>query len=101
MDELGLSKKKQSTGGDKDQMDVDSEGTQVELKNTEDELSVLLKPLQDITEQDLYKKLKHIESELEFHDIQEEYVKYEQKNLKRELMRAKEEVKRIKSVPLV
>jgi len=101
MDELGLSKKKQSTGGDKDQMDVDTESTQVDLKNTEDELSILLKPLQDITEQDLYKKLKHIESELEFNDIQEEYVKYEQNNLKRELMRAKEEVKRIKSVPLV
>jgi len=103
MDELGLGKRKQSTssGGDKDQMDVDSEGTQVDLKSTEDELTMLLKPLQDMAEQDLYKKLKHIESELEFHDIQEEYVKYEQKNLKRELMRAKEEVKRIKSVPLV
>lgn len=33
--------------------------------------------------------------------IQEEYIKDEQKNLKRELVRAKEEVKRIQSVPLV
>ncbi|KAH8506794.1 hypothetical protein H0E87_013555 [Populus deltoides] len=38
---------------------------------------------------------------LEFIDIQEEYVKDEQKNLKRELLRAQEEVKRIQSVPLV
>jgi hypothetical protein len=32
---------------------------------------------------------------------QEEYIKEEQKNLKRELLRAQEEVKRIQSVPLV
>lgn len=50
---------------------------------------------------DLYRRLKQLESELEFHDIQEEYIKYEQKNLKRELSRAREEVKRIQSVPLV
>jgi 26S proteasome regulatory subunit T3 len=34
-------------------------------------------------------------------EIQEEYIKDEQKNLKRELARAKEEVKRIQSVPLI
>lgn len=33
--------------------------------------------------------------------LQEEYIKDEQKNLKRELLRAQEEVKRIQSVPLV
>lgn len=33
--------------------------------------------------------------------MQEEYIKEEQKNLKRELLRAQEEVKRIQSVPLV
>jgi hypothetical protein len=33
--------------------------------------------------------------------LQEEYIKEEQKNLKRELLRAQEEVKRIQSVPLV
>jgi ATP-dependent 26S proteasome regulatory subunit len=32
---------------------------------------------------------------------QEDYIKEEQKNLKRELLRAQEEVKRIQSVPLV
>lgn len=36
-----------------------------------------------------------------FLELQEEYIKDEQKNLKRELLRAQEEVKRIKSVPLV
>jgi 26S proteasome regulatory subunit T3 len=33
--------------------------------------------------------------------VQEEYIKEEQRNLKRELLRAQEEVKRIQSVPLV
>ncbi|CAO3630103.1 unnamed protein product [Cunninghamella blakesleeana] len=38
---------------------------------------------------------------LEFLALQEEYIKDEQKHLKSELVRAQEEVKRIKSVPLV
>lgn len=50
---------------------------------------------------DLYGRKKALERQLEFIDIQEEYVKDEQKNLKRELLRAQEEVKRIQSVPLV
>ena len=33
--------------------------------------------------------------------MQEEYIKEEHRNLKRELLRAQEEVKRIQSVPLV
>ncbi|WFD18309.1 26S proteasome regulatory subunit 6B [Malassezia caprae] len=45
-----------------------------------------------------YKKLQH---QLEFLNTMEEYVKDEQRNLKRELVRAQEEVKRIQSVPLV
>lgn len=57
--------------------------------------------LYNMNEKDLYKRLKRLEREIEFHDIQEEYIKYEQRSLKRELMRAKEEVKRIQSVPLV
>ncbi|KAF1779953.1 P-loop containing nucleoside triphosphate hydrolase [Phytophthora cactorum] len=50
---------------------------------------------------DLYAKYKSLERHLEFLDIQEGYIKDEMKNLKRELIRAKEEVKRIQSVPLV
>eukprot|EP00939_MAST-03C_sp_MAST-3C-sp1_P002246 g2246.t1 len=49
----------------------------------------------------LYLKMKELEQELEFVSIQENYLKDEMKNLKREMLRAKEEVKRIKSVPLV
>ncbi len=49
----------------------------------------------------MYARLKTVQRQLEFLDIQEEYIKDEQKNLKRELIRAKEEVKRIQSVPLV
>jgi len=51
--------------------------------------------------EDVYTKFKHLERQLEFLSIQEDYVKDELKNLKRELVRAREEVKRIQSVPLV
>ena len=50
---------------------------------------------------DLYKRMKLLERENEFLCIQSEYVKDELKNLKREFIRAKEEIKRIQSVPLV
>ena len=55
----------------------------------------------DMDEEDLYSRLKSLERQMEFIDIQEEYVKDKKKNLKRELLRAQEEVKRIQSVPLV
>ncbi|KAF5831688.1 26S proteasome regulatory complex [Dunaliella salina] len=55
-------------------------------------------PSQD---EDLYTRLKTLQRQLEFLDIQEEYIKEEQKNLKRELLHSQEEVKRIQSVPLV
>lgn len=45
--------------------------------------------------------MKALEQDLEFLQIQEDYTKDEMKNLKREMLRAKEEVKRIQSVPLV
>lgn len=54
-----------------------------------------------IEEQDLYIKYKRLEKKLRFLQIQEDYIKDEQFNLKREYLRAKEEVKRIQSVPLV
>eukprot|EP01122_Echinamoeba_exundans_P008485 TRINITY_DN281_c0_g1_i1.p1 TRINITY_DN281_c0_g1~~TRINITY_DN281_c0_g1_i1.p1 ORF type:complete len:420 (+),score=118.78 TRINITY_DN281_c0_g1_i1:46-1305(+) len=52
-------------------------------------------------EKDPYIKLKNLERRLQFLEIQEDYIKDEVKNLKRELLRAQEEVKRIQSVPLV
>merc|ERR1712164_167220 len=51
--------------------------------------------------EDLYTSLKTLEKKLEFLEIQEEYIKEETKCLRRELVRAQEEVKRIQSVPLV
>lgn len=38
---------------------------------------------------------------MEFLEVQEEYIKDEQKNLKKEFLHAQEEVKRIQSIPLV
>lgn len=51
--------------------------------------------------ENLFNQTKKLEKELQFVEIQEDYTKDEMKNLKRELLRAKEEVKRIQSVPLV
>jgi 26S proteasome regulatory subunit T3 len=59
----------------------------------------IAKPVTDAA--DIYGSIKNLERHVEFLDIQEEYIKDEMKNLKRELIRAKEEVKRIQSVPLV
>lgn len=56
---------------------------------------------QAASEGDLYSRLKSLQRQLEFLDIQEEYVKEEQLNLKREMLHSQEEVKRIQSVPLV
>jgi 26S proteasome regulatory subunit T3 len=52
-------------------------------------------------EKSLYAQMKALSTKLEFLDITEGYVKDEMANLKREMVRAKEEVKRIQSVPLV
>merc|ERR1719473_499551 len=52
-------------------------------------------------EPDLYMRLKELQRQIEFLDIQEEYIKDEMKNLKREMIRAQEEIKRVQSVPLV
>nr|CAX70790.1 26S proteasome regulatory subunit T3 [Schistosoma japonicum] len=57
-------------------------------------------PLQ-LNEEDLYVKLKILKKQIEFIKVQENYIKDEQKNLKKEYLHAQEEVKRIKSVPLV
>ncbi|PVU90664.1 hypothetical protein BB561_004791 [Smittium simulii] len=68
-------------------------------KSTNPSLSALDKSPSDVD--NLYLTLKRLERQLELLGLQEEYIKDEQKNLKRELLRAQEEVKRIKSVPLV
>lgn len=51
--------------------------------------------------EDLYVRAKKLQRALEFADIQEEYTRDEVHNLRRELLRAQEEVRRIQSVPLV
>ncbi|KAL6582943.1 26s proteasome regulatory subunit 6B [Orobanche minor] len=49
---------------------------------------------------DLYSRLKMLQCQHGFIEIQEEYVKDKLKNIRRELLRSQEEVKRIQSVPL-
>lgn len=60
-----------------------------------------LQVLEDPELDDLYTKYKKLQKQLEFLEVQEEYIKDEQKNLKKEYLHAQEEVKRIQSVPLV
>merc|ERR1712139_550092 len=60
-----------------------------------------MKSADEQSEADLYSKMKQLQGHLDFLDTQESYVKDETKNLRRELLRAKEEVTRIQSVPLV
>jgi 26S proteasome regulatory subunit T3 len=50
---------------------------------------------------DEYRRLKKLQQQLEFTEIQEALLRTEMANLKRELSRAREEVRRIQSVPLV
>jgi len=57
--------------------------------------------LEQLPEKDYYLKYKQLAHHLEMLEIQENYIKDEQANLKRELIRAQEEVKQIQSVPLV
>ena len=55
----------------------------------------------DLTDEELYLKAKELQNEIELLKIQEDFIKEEQKNLKKELMRAREEIKKIQAVPLV
>jgi 26S proteasome regulatory subunit T3 len=51
--------------------------------------------------QDLYMEYKSLLRQVELLNLQEEYIKDEYRNLRRELLHAQEEVKRIKAVPLL
>lgn len=55
----------------------------------------------DLDAEDLFVKYKKLQKQLEFLQVQEDYIKDEQRNLKKEYLHAQEEVKRIQSVPLV
>lgn len=50
---------------------------------------------------DVYAKLVALQTQVEFLELKEDYVRDDQKNLKRELQHAKAEILRIRSVPLV
>lgn len=54
-----------------------------------------------LTEEDYYRRVKELKTEIDMLNIQEEYIKEEYKNLKRQLIRSKAEIKRIQSVPLI
>lgn len=49
-----------------------------------------LQQIRDESDDDLYAQLKALQRQEEFLDIQEEYIKDEMRNLKRELIRARE-----------
>ncbi|CAF0929929.1 unnamed protein product [Rotaria sp. Silwood1] len=62
---------------------------------------VLSSQYESLDSDDLYTKYKKLQRQLEFLEVQEAYVKTELKNLKKEMLHAQEEIKRIQSVPLV
>ena len=55
----------------------------------------------ELDSDDMYVKYKKLQQQLEFLEVQEEYIKDEMRNLRKEYIHAQEEVKRIQSVPLV
>merc|ERR1711887_231374 len=55
----------------------------------------------ELDSDDLYNTYKRLLQTLEYLRVQEDYIKDEQRNLKKEYLHAQEEVKRIQSVPLV
>ena len=56
--------------------------------------------IQDLDGDDLYVRYKKLQEALELLEVQEECIKEEQRNLKKEYLHAQEEIKRIQSVPL-
>ena len=56
--------------------------------------------LDELDGDDLYVRYKKLQKTLELLEVQEEYIKQEQRNLKKEYLHAQEEIKRIQSVPL-
>ena len=63
--------------------------------------SPLTSSYDELDADDLYVKYKKLQQQLEFLGVQEEYIKDEMRNLRKEYIHAQEEVKRIQSVPLV
>jgi len=55
----------------------------------------------NLADEELYLRVKELESEIDFLKLQEDFIKEEHKILKKELIRAREEIKRIQAVPLV
>ncbi|KAJ8483260.1 hypothetical protein ONZ51_g4810 [Trametes cubensis] len=82
-----------------DEIGVEIQKEEPTFETVVEDKTALLQELEQ--EEDLYLKYKKLARHLEMLDIQESYIKDEQANLKRELIRAQEEVKRIQSVPLV
>lgn len=95
MEEIGLP----PSGSDKELSDLSSAADSA-LRPGSGLSAVPADPTQ-LDSDDLFVRLKRLQRELEFLDVQESYVKDEQKNLKKEFLHAQEEVKRIQSVPLV
>lgn len=71
--------------------------TDVKMANAGSSTMVQNKAALTDTEQDLYTKMKELENELEMLQIQENYLRDEQRHLKSEYVRSKEEV----SFPIV
>ena len=65
-------------------------------------LKCALNPLEDLITEDFIQNTKtKLQCQHESLEVQEEYIKDEQRNLKKEYLHAQEEIKRIQLVPLI
>ena len=64
-------------------------------------IATLTSSYDELDEDDLYVKFKKLQQQLEFLGIQEEYIKDDIRDIRKEYIHAQEEVKRVQSVPLV
>jgi len=80
------------------------------LSNRMEELGIKIEPTTEnstilakkpLEESDYYTRFQELKKQIEFYDVQEEYIKDEMRNLRKEYLHAQEEVKRIQSIPLV
>ena len=88
MDELGIAPKQTSTSTSKNE----SQNNQESMFNSTNLASGHM---------DSFSKFKLLKKHLNFLTVQEDYIKDEMRNLRQEYLHAQEEVKRIKSIPLI
>lgn len=80
---------------------MDVLGIKIEPTSVGDAPPEIEKKVEKFDESDFYTRYQRLKKQIEFLSVQEEYIKDEMRNLRKEYLHAQEEVKRIQSIPLV